>query len=290
MLNAVPRTFRRIGIDPTIRKFSNFYDPEILQVAEFFDETTLSESANLVTTISMFYDLPNVNQFVQNLLTILDPINGIWHMEQAYWPQTVRTLGYDTICHEHLEYYSLSTIVWIANKYGLKIVDFGFNDVNGGSFYVDLCHESANHKAIDPDLLNWALNEEQSFLNFETLQIFEKSMWQHARSLNSLLQTIQISGKNVIALGASTKGNVLLQVAKLNSQLIKGIGEINEGKFGKVTPGSFIPIEPETVLLQGKPDYVLILPWHFAPGIVKQIRTQSPSSRIIIPLPHLRII
>jgi hypothetical protein len=290
MLNAVPQTFRRVGVDPTIRKFSDFYDPEILQVAEFFDQTTLSESANIITTISMFYDLPNVNEFVQNLLSILDTSRGIWHMEQAYWPQTVRTLGYDTICHEHLEYYSLSTIVWIAKKYGLKIIDFGFNDINGGSFYVDLSHGSAEYKEVDQKLLNWVLNEERSFLNNETLQMFEKAMLLHADSLHKLLQALKVSEKSVIALGASTKGNVLLQVAQLNSQLIEGIGEINENKFGKVTPGTSIPIQPENVLLEGKPDYVLILPWHFATGIVDQIRKQSPSSRVIVPLPHIRII
>ena len=290
LLNAVPDNFTRIGVDPTIKKFSAFYDPKITQVPEFFDETTLAETANLITTISMFYDLPDVKKFVSNLLTVLDMKTGIWHMEQAYWPQTVRTLGYDTICHEHLEYYSLSTIMWIAKEFNLKIVNFGFNEVNGGSFYVDLSHANSVYKQVNSELLNWAIKEEKSYLSRSTLVSFEDKMLEHANSLNSLISIIKGNNETIVALGASTKGNVLLQIAKLSNTLVDSIGEINSYKFGKVTPGTGIPIVAEADLLAQGPDYVLILPWHFATGIIEQIRKQSPRSRIIVPLPEIRII
>lgn len=290
LLNNYPETFRRIGVDPTITKFSTHYKPGIEQIADFFDETTLNVNANIITTISMFYDLPDPHSFIENLLSNLDRRSGIWHMEQAYWPQTVHTLGYDTICHEHLEYYTLSTILWIAQFHKLKILDIGFNDINGGSFYVELAHSESIHEPIDQTLLDWLLQTEAEFLQENPLSLFEQRMRNHAYSLNHFLTRLVDSNHSIIALGASTKGNVLLQMANLNSSLISGIGEINEDKFGKFTPGTLIEIFKEDFLLEKEPDFALILPWHFATGIIEGLKSRFPNTRIIIPLPQIRIL
>ena len=117
---------KRIGIDPTIAKFSEYYPPDITPVADFFSANAFDalsdQRARVVTSIAMFYDLEDPVAFARDIKHCLTD-DGIWYFEQSYMPWMLRSGAYDTICHEHLEYYSLQTIKRILNEAGLHLLD-----------------------------------------------------------------------------------------------------------------------------------------------------------------------
>lgn len=134
-----------IGVDPTIIKFSNFYRKDITQISDFFSydnlKNKIKKKAKLITSIAMFYDLDDPIKFAKDIEMLLDD-EGIWHFEQSYMPSMIKNVSYDTICHEHLEYYSLTSVKYILDKVGLKIIDIEFNDINGGSFALSVAKKN----------------------------------------------------------------------------------------------------------------------------------------------------
>jgi hypothetical protein len=293
LLNAFPKDTNRIGFDPTIKNFEKYYEDGIKRIPQFFElssTTAALEKNKLITSIAMFYDLPEPLEFATSVANALDPVEGVWHFEQAYWPETVRTLGYDTICHEHLEYYSLTPIIYLLNKINMKIIELSFNSINGGSFSITAAKNSSKYPAIKEDILDWYVNYEQVYLRKKTLDKFNKDSLIHAQELNKLLNVLKNNGNNIAGLGASTKGNVLLQKANITSQLLDVIGEVNQEKFGKYTPGTKIKIVNEIEVLNGDYQYIIVLPWHFKEGILEKIKKSKSEAKIIFPLPTIQVI
>jgi len=209
----------------------------------------------------MFYDLESPVRFAYEVASLL-AVDGIWVLEQSYMPEMMRQDSYDTVCHEHLEYYGLAQIKWIVEKVGMKILDVEFNDINGGSFSVTVAHKdsslSPNHETIRE-----VLNAEEQLKNIEPYRAFSARVKESKDKLLARLHQIRQANKKIYGLGASTKGNVILQYCEITTDLIPKIGEVNSEKYGKFTPGSLIPIYSENEILNLKPDYVLVLPWHF---------------------------
>lgn len=286
---------RRIGIDPTAAKFKEFYDSGIDVIPEFFSRDLFQEKsrspADVITSISMFYDLPDPVDFAQQVNDCLAP-DGFWLLEQSYMPSMLRTTSYDTICHEHIEYYSLSTIARILSEAGLRIVNVRFNRVNGGSFSITAVKNSARYMG-ESELVSWFVNQEDR-MRFNTpvpFRDFEDRVYQHRSDLNELIESLTRSGKRIFGLGASTKGNVLLQFCGLGTEFIRAIADINPDKHGRYTPGSRIPIVSEEEVHNEQPDYLLVLPWHFREGIVDREREfLRRGGRLIFPLPEIEIV
>jgi NDP-4-keto-2,6-dideoxyhexose 3-C-methyltransferase len=290
-LQAYPRTVGNlVGIDPTGIKFGHYYPDHIKLIPEFFSARRVREAygsrkATVITSFSMFYDLEEPLVFMQDVFDSLDD-EGIWVFEQSYMPTMLRQNSYDTVCHEHLEYYGLKQIQWMAKRVGLTIVDVEFNDVNGGSFSV-VAAKTGSRQAGNAQAIEGLLDAEKR-LGLDTLQPYlEFAARTHAsrESLVGFIDSAIESGKTVSALGASTKGNVLLQYCGLDERRISRVGEVNETKFGCFTPGSLIPIVPEQDLLESNPDHLLVLPWHF-----RSFFEELPSMRgrnLLFPLPML---
>ena len=285
----------RIGFDPVAEKYRSFYEPEIVVVPTFFSAQELRaitlSSVKLVTSIAMFYDLENPSAFVKDVAEVLSP-DGVWHFEQSYLPAMLRTNSYDTICHEHLEYYSLRVVKNLLESHGMKLLDVETNSVNGGSFAVTAALESSPllpNKAV----IAWLLEQEDS-LGLETPRPYEEfssRVFQHRKDLQSLVGRLREAGKTVAAYGASTKGNVLLQFCGFGPEDIAFIAEVNPEKFGCFTPGSLIPIISEVEARAKKPDYMLVLPWHFRDFIVnKEQDFLAGGGRLIFPLPEIEIV
>ncbi len=296
LLSFYDENYLRIGIDPTITKYSNYYKDGIIKVAEFFNAESFikasgNKKADIITSISMFYDLPDPNNFVENIALILSE-NGIWNLEQSYMPSMLRTNSYDTICHEHLEYYSLIVIKNLLERNKLRILDVIFNKINGGSFSITVCHKNAPYLS-NHSIINWMLNQEKRMgLDTPTpYRKFENRAFSHRSDLKELIKSIKNSGGKIGGYGASTKGNVILQFCGLNSNDLYGIAEVNEDKFGKYTPGSKIPIQSESVIKKENPDYLLVLPWHFREGIIKREEEYlRKGGKLIFPLPEIEIV
>jgi hypothetical protein len=296
-LKAIPSYTKRIGIDPTIKKFSHYYPEEIVSLPDFFSKESYysvepNKKCKLVTSISCFYDLDDPVSFVNDIYEILDD-DGLWHFEQAYLPSTLRATSYDTVCHEHIEYYSMLSVNKILSLSGMKIVDVSLNDINGGSFAVTACKDTNNNIKINSSVIEWLIQEEYK-MGLDTLKPyldFAERVKSHRESLISLLNKLKSSGKTVYGYGASTKGNVMLQWCNLTSEHITAIGEVNPDKYGCVTPGTNIPIIPEAEVKSLNPDYMIVLPWHFRNGILQREQEYRKSGgKFIFPLPYIEIV
>ena len=287
---------RRIGIDPTGRKFREYYPDDIALVPDFFSaeayRSVERKQAKIVTSIAMFYDLESPIAFARQIASILAE-DGIWHFEQSYMPSMLRTNSYDTICHEHLEYYSLGVVDTILRAAGLHLVDVVMNGINGGSFAVTAAR--AENRSITPNraVIDWMLaQEERMGLNTpRPYRAFEERVYRHREDLTRLVRSLNADGKNILGYGASTKGNVTLQFCGLTAKDIPAIAEVNAEKFGRVTPGTHIPIVSEAQAKAMKPDYFLVLPWHFKDGILRREKEYLASGgRFIFPFPEIEII
>lgn len=296
-LKAFPNYVKRIGIDPTIKKFSHYYPEDIPYVADFFSEESYrsvekDKNAKLVVSIACFYDLEDPISFVKDIRSILDD-NGLWHFEQAYLPSTLRSLSYDTACHEHIEYYSMLSVENILRQAGMKIVDVTLNDINGGSFAVTACKDTNTSIEVNHSVINWLIDEEYKMGLHTVKPYFEfaQRTYEHRDSLIKLVRSLRADGKTIYGYGASTKGNVLLQWCGFTSDDITAIGEVNSDKFGCVTPGTNIPIISEDEVKNNKPDYLIVLPWHFKNGIIQREKEYMNSGgKFIFPLPYIQII
>lgn len=286
---------RRIGMDPTGKKFRKYYNEGIELITDFFSASSFkkicSEKAKIVTSISMFYDLESPIDFAKQVEAILSD-DGIWHLEQSYMPIMLRNNSYDTVCHEHLEYYSLSTIKFIMESSGLKIIDVSTNDINGGSFAITVAkHDSAF--VANSTIINWFLTQEKN-MGLDTMKPyldFAQRADEHRRQFSSLLNALSEDGKLVCGYGASTKGNVILQYCGITEKQIKVIGEVNSDKFGSYTPATYIPIDDEAKVKAMRPDYLVVLPWHFRNGILaKEKEFLKSGGHFIFPLPYIEIV
>ena len=287
---------RRIGIDPTGRKFASFYTEGIKLVPDFFSaeayRSVSDEQAKIVTSIAMFYDLESPIDFARQIESVLAQ-DGIWHFEQSYMPSMLRTNSYDTICHEHLEYYSLGVVKKILEESGLKIVDVVMNSVNGGSFAVTAA--KMGHAGIRQNfaVIDWLLDQEDRMgLNTpRPYREFEERVFRHRDDLTRLIRALNADGKKILGYGASTKGNVTLQFCGLKKEDIPAIAEVNVEKFGCFTPGTHIPIVSEEEARAMKPDYFLVLPWHFKEGILRREKEfLANGGRMIFPFPEIEIV
>ncbi|HKQ70283.1 MAG TPA: class I SAM-dependent methyltransferase [Polyangiaceae bacterium] len=285
----------RVGIDPTGAKFEPYYSDDIKLVADFFSrrsfERASTKKARIVTSIAMFYDLDDPVAFAREVEEILAD-DGIWHFEQSYMPSMLRTNSYDTICHEHLEYYSISIVKSIVERAGLKILDVQMNGVNGGSFAVTAA-KRGSRRAADDAMIDWLLEQEKR-MGLETprpFRDFEERVFRHREDLRRLVRALAGDGKKILGYGASTKGNVVLQFCGLTRDEIPAIAEVNPDKFGCITPGTHIPIVSEEEARAMKPDFFLVLPWHFKSGIVEREKEfLERGGKVIFPFPEIEIV
>jgi len=235
----------------------------------------------------MFYDLEDPIDFMRQVYDVIRE-DGVWIFEQSYMPMMLSTNSFDTVCHEHLEFYTLKQIKYMADKVGFHIVDVELNDVNGGSFSITV-RKTREGDSLSPSVQD-LLNQEKA-LGLDTLEpfvAFEMRIQAAKKELLKFLSNAKAQGKKVVALGASTKGNVLLQYCGLTENDIEVVGEVNSEKFDCFTPGTWIPIIPEEKLLASKPDYLIVLPWHFRNFFIGN--PKFAGIKLVFPLPQLEIV
>jgi hypothetical protein len=290
---------RRHGMDPTASKFREHYDPDVtvsptLFSAERFLADTGGRRAGLITSLGMYYDLNDPIGFAREVKASLAP-DGIWHAEQSYLPTMVGNNAFDTICHEHVSYFTIATIDDILSRSGLRIVDVGFNDVNGGSFHFEATHaESAMSLRNDQSSRIARVRRDETAAGFDTLSPLLELGGRVRRGCDALvemLERLRAKGDRVVGYGASTKGNVLLQYAGIGPDLMQAIGEVNPNKFGCRTPGTGIPIVSDQEARALDPTHFLVLPWHFREEILpRETEFRARGGRFIFPLPELDVV
>ena len=285
----------RIGMDPTIGQFVELYPKDITAIPEFFGaEAFLAASggrkAAVITTIAMLYDLPDPHSFVSDVARCLGA-DGIWVFEQSYAGLMLARNAFDTICHEHLEYYGLRQIERLLDSHDLRAVDVTFNEINGGSFQVKACHQAAALVAA-PGVKMARAQETAMNLNSPAPYLaFRDKVGDIRNLLQSFVEAEHRAGKTFCLYGASTKGNTLLQSCGLDHSLIDAAADRNPKKWGYRTPRTGIPIISEETVRAMEPNYLLVLPWHFKDEFVEREQDfLRAGGKMIFPLPEFTIV
>ena len=282
-----------IGIDPTIKKYKKFYTNKITTESKLFSKNNYLRASNnnkakAITSIAMFYDVQDPNQFISEISNILEK-NGIWVMEMFYIPILLKFNAYDSICHEHITYLTYKHIEFLCKKNNLRIFKATLNSMNCGSIRYFICHKNARFKP-DNASIKKCKKFEKNLEKIKTYLDFKKRIKKTSNQLNSLIKKINKENQTVHIYGASTKGNVLIQYSKLDKKNIPYAAERNPLKWTKKMPGSNIPIISEAKSRSMNPDYYLVLPWHFKENFIKrEKRFLLKGGKLIFPLPKIEI-
>ncbi len=285
-----------VGIDPSGEKFKKYYPKHIHLIPDFFSAESVKKNygnkkAKVVTSIAMFYDLERPVDFMQQIYDILAD-DGIWFFEQSYLATMLEMTAYDTICHEHLEYYAFKQIKWMTDKVGFKIIDVELDAVNGGSFSVTVAKLGSKYIECKEVIDQLTRNETAKGLSeIKPYEDFKNRIYKHRNELKSFILDLNLKKKSIFGYGASTKGNVILQFCGFTNIDIPAIAEVNEEKFGCFTPGTYIPIISEKEAKDMKPDYFFVLPWHFKESIILREKDYLDSGgNLFFPLPFPEVV
>jgi len=307
LLSQIPSEFIKLGIDPCDDSYFNESSKYGKVVQDYFSYDAYQRTgygdkkAKVITTIAMFYDLLDPHPFISDIVKVLDD-NGVWVVQMSYTPLMLKQLAFDNICHEHVYYYSLNSIKNLFAQHGLKVVDCSLNDVNGGSFRVYVQKDIAEISSFGTSPLRDVCNfRVQSILDYENnhFDISKPEVWEEfMTNIESLkkqtvdfIKQAKAEGKVICGYGASTKGNTLLQWFELDHTMIDAIAERSPYKFGLKTIGTNIPILSEEEVRAMKPDYMLVLPWHFiSEFITREDEFLSNGGKFIVPCPKFEII
>lgn len=254
------------------------------------------KKAKSITAIAMFYDLEDPNAFVSDVAKCLDQ-EGSFVIQMSYLPLMLSEVAFDNICHEHLEYYSLLSLENLLKRHGLEVFDVELNDVNGGSFRTYIRHQGQGLSInVDPKASERVskIRKDEESLGLQDRAIYDdfvKKVMDLKNHLTAFISDESAKGKKIYAYGASTKGNTLLQFFNLDSKLITAAADRNPAKWGKKTIGTQIPIVSEAQARSEKPDYFLILPWHF----IKEFKNREKEfflsgGKFIVPLPKFEVL
>ena len=296
LLSYYPKGFKKFGIDPS--DIAQGVQGDFTIIRDLFPSQELlnclqGQKCDIVTSIAMFYDLENPIEFTRNIKSILAP-DGIWIFEMSYMPTMLKMTSYDTICHEHLEYYSLAVIEYILKQVGMKIFNVSLNAINGGSLRCYATHADSFQYKRDEYISNiGTLRQEEFDLELDTdkpYKNFQDRINVHREELMDLLKKLKKEGKQIHIYGASTKGNTILQWCGIDNRMITLAAERNPEKYGARTLGTDIPIVSEEESRAKNPDYYLVLPWHFKEEFVRrEEESLKKGIGFIFPLPTVEI-
>ena len=295
LLKYYNKKINTFGIDPILEKYKNQYKNINYKIPDFFSAKkimkTTKKKFKIITALSVFYDSANPDKFIKDIKKLLAN-DGIFLLEFADLASIVKNKLFDTICHEHLEYYSSKVIFNLCSINNLRVFDIKENDINGASKQYYICHQNSNHKSNHLKIKSILNSEKKLNLSKEnTYKKFFKIINNSKNKLNRFIKKAIKRKKIIHGYGASTKGNVLLQYYGINNKMIDYIAERNKNKYNLYTPGSRIKIISETLSRSYKPDYYLVLPWHFKKEIlVREKEIRKKGTKFIFPLPKLKVI
>ncbi len=295
LLNFYNRKIITFGIDPVLKKYKKNYKYIDYSVSNFFNynliKKKIKKKFKIITALSVFYDLKKPNSFLRDIERLIED-EGVILLEFADLHSIIKHNMFDTICHEHLEYYSLSVIKKMLKKNNLKLFDVKKNSINGSSKQFYICKKNSKYK-VKLNKINKLLKEEKRFnLDKKNTYIkFKNNIDNLKKKLILKIQEIQKKKQIIHGYGASTKGNVILQYFGITKDHIPYIADRNPKKYNLFTPGNKIQIISEKKSRSMRPDYYLVLPWHFKKEIIlRENKTIKNSVSFIFPLPKFKII
>lgn len=289
LLASVPNTVFRGGVDPLPQFADEAREHADRIVVGFFNPADWLRRFDVVTSISMFYDIDDPNGFVDGVKQVL-AADGVWVIQQNYLPTMIDVGSVDNVSHEHLTYWSLASLEPLLARHGLQVVDVELNPINGGCFRTAVAR--TGRRPVSPSVQ--ARRNAEAGAGLGELATFEAFAGRAAAllaSLASLIAEIRARGETVWVYGASTRGGTLWQAAGLTADDLPAVVDRNPDKVGRRMSAIGAPIVSEAAARAARPDYLLVGPWWFADQFVRREHAYlQRGGRIIIPLPRITVV
>ena len=291
LLNNFKKHHRVLGVTPEkIGKIA--IKKGINTLIRYFDKKTsyliLKKygKAKIITATNVFAHIEDVNSLMKNLLKVLID-DGVFISESHYLVSLIKTNQYDTIYHEHLRYYSLTSLKYLFEKYGMEIIHAKKINTHGGSIRV---YASRKKRFKINESVKQILNFEKKFLNWKTFNKFKKNVVNSKLSLYTILKKLKKNNKKIYGIGAPSRASTLINYVGLDENVIDCILEIDGSyKIGNYIPGKKIPILSEKKLYTDPPDFVILFSWHIASELKLNLKKKGYKGKFIIPLPQPKI-
>ena len=295
LLNFYANDIIKVGVDPLVNKYKKFYKKINYKISNFFkikdiEKIKIKKKFKIISALSVFYDLRDPNKFIKEIKKILDD-NGVFVLEHVDLYYIIKNNIFDTICHEHLVFYSSKIIIEMMKNNGLKVFNHEYNQINGGSSRYYICHNKANFK-VSKNIKKILLKENLQGIGLKkTYKLFFTKILNEKIKLIKLIKKIKNEEQDIHGYGASTKGNVLLQFYNINNKVVNYIADRNPLKWNSFTPGTRIKIISESQSRKIKPHFYLVLPWHFKNEIlIREKNIRKKGTKFIFPLPKVRVV
>ena len=295
LLNFYANDIIKVGVDPLVNKYKKFYKKINYKISNFFkikdiEKIKIKKKFKIISALSVFYDLRDPNKFIKEIKKILDD-KGVFVLEHVDLYYIIKNNIFDTICHEHLIFYSSKLIIEMMKNNGLKVFNHEYNEINGGSSRYYICHSKTNFK-VSKNIKKVLLRENLQGIELKkTYKLFFTKILNEKIKLIKLIKKIKNEEQDIHGYGASTKGNVLLQFYNINNKVVNYIADRNPLKWNSFTPGTRIKIISESQSRKIKPHFYLVLPWHFKNEIlIREKNIRKKGTKFIFPLPKVRVV
>ena len=295
LLNFYANDIVKVGVDPLVNKYKKFYKKINYKISNFFkikdiEKIKIKKKFKIISALSVFYDLRDPNKFIKEIKKILDE-KGVFVLEHVDLYYIIKNNIFDTICHEHLVFYSTKIIIEMMKNNGLKVFNHEYNEINGGSSRYYICHSKTNFK-VSKNIKKVLLRENLQGIELKkTYKLFFTKILNEKIKLIKLIKKIKNEEQDIHGYGASTKGNVLLQFYNINNKVVNYIADRNPLKWNSFTPGTKIKIISESQSRKIKPHFYLVLPWHFKNEIlIREKNIRKKGTKFIFPLPKVRVV
>ena len=295
LLNFYANDIIKVGVDPLVNKYKKFYKKINYKISNFFkikdiEKIKIKKKFKIISALSVFYDLRDPNKFIREIKKILDD-KGVFVLEHVDLYYIIKNNIFDTICHEHLVFYSSKIIIEMMKNNGLKVFNHEYNEINGGSSRYYICHSKTNFK-VSKNIKKVLLRENLQGIELKkTYKLFFTKILNEKIKLIKLIKKIKNEEQDIHGYGASTKGNVLLQFYNINNKVVNYIADRNPLKWNSFTPGTRIKIISESQSRKIKPHFYLVLPWHFKNEIlIREKNIRKKGTKFIFPLPKVRVV
>lgn len=294
LLAMYPKHMQTIGFEPAKNLAEEAMQHCEVFIGDYFSAERYGDlpKADIITAIAMFYDLDDPRSFLKDIKEILAP-EGIFVIQMTDLVSMLKANAVDNICHEHVCYYSLTVISRLLNQCGLAIFDIEYNAVNGGSVRLYISHQNFEGPLQGYDRVWSAISDENRYMSTfldPWASFAQRVTWAGMKTLSHLLRQCG-QDAYITGLGASTKGNTLLQFLGIDYHTVGCIGEVNEDKFGLFTVASNIPIISEEDMFSEVPDTIIVLPWHFRKFFEKKLEGfLEDGGELLFPLPVPQVV
>lgn len=286
---------RILGIDPSANIASTALGRGIETINDFISSKLASQvveshgKASVVTTTNVFAHIDDLDDFMRAINTLLDD-RGMLIIEAPHFFKLVKNLEYDTIYHEHLLYISVRPLNKLFNRFGFEVVDVEEIGIHGGSIriYVSRTDIYPTTKALSDTI---SAEEGSHIFDYARLRQFSEDVASHRLKLITLLRSLKADGASLVGVSAPAKGMTLLNYSHIGPELLDFVTEKSLLKIGLYTPGTHLPILPDSALVEHQPDYALLLAWNFADEIIENLKEyRDKGGKFIIPIPEPRIV